>query len=671
MTEIINPLLTQQPSNTEQRKQLQKFLETDYKDKILDSIHTGKLTINHALMDIRCMEMAEQVLHDYKKAYNIIQEEVQNIMPTPKKIKIQFSNVHPILPISEIHQKYNGDLVSFEGTVKKKSRIFNEITRAVWSCNNCGADIHRRIKVGEELYPPKTVCPTCNAKHGYTLDKKHSTFQDVQQLIIQEPLDQMEGSIEPANIKCILLDEMVDSCIPGDNVQINGLLDLRNKGKKNVFQEYVTVKYIEHLEQEFNDLEVTTEEEKKIKELAQRDDIFSIIRNSTAPSIYGYEELKDALALHLFGSDSVELDDGTKMRGDIHLLIMGDPGIGKSQILKYVSQLAPRGIYTSGKGSSGAGLTAAAVKDDMDSWSLEAGAMVLGDKGNVCIDELDKMNEQDRSAIHEALEQQTISISKAGITTTLNSRCSVLAAANPKLGRFDPYKAFKDQVTLSPTILSRFDLIFMVTDNADKTEDEAIARKILELRSMREEDTTSLDTQLLRKYISYARQNIHPKLTPEAVNEITQFYVRWRELAVTNNHPIPITARQLEAISRLAMASARIRLSDKVSVEDAKRATQLQEYCLKHVGFDVESGQVDSDLINVGISKSERDTKTEMLNLFKELADEWGNNIPNHVLMEEFQNKGYNKKSVQAWLKEMAKDMFLYDTVEEKWSILE
>ena len=259
--------------------------------------------------------------------------------------------------------------------------------------------------------------------------------------------------------------------------------------------------------------------------------------------------MKLALALHLFSSPSYHTSDGSYKRGDIHILIVGDPSMGKSQILKYVSKLAPHGLYTSGKGSSGAGLTATTVKDEFGSWSLEAGAMVLANNGNICIDEFDKMKEEDRSAIHEALEQQTISISKAGINTTLNCKCSVVAAANPKYGRFDQYKNIGEQLNLTAAILSRFDLIFILTDVIDKQKDMKIAMQILDdIENVRENDF--IDETLLRKYISYARK-INPRINRENTEYIAKFFSESRRLAQENNHPIPITTRQLEAIRGL------------------------------------------------------------------------------------------------------------------------
>jgi len=356
--------------------------------------------------------------------------------------------------------------------------------------------------------------------------------------------------------------------------------------------------------------------------------------------------VKEAIALQLFGGSAKELEDKTRLRGDIHILIVGDPGIGKSQMLKYVSKLAPRGIYTSGKGTSGVGLTAAAVRDEFGGWSLEAGALVLGDRGNVCVDELDKMRSEDRSAIHEALEQQTISIAKAGIMATLNSRCSVLAAANPKFGRFDRYKSIAEQIDLPSPILSRFDLIFVVEDKPDVERDTKLAGHILKIH----QDNTipfEIEPELLRKYIAYARRDFHPQLTPEASEVLQEFYVGMRGGAVEEDSPVPITARQLEALVRLSEASARIRLGEKVTEFDAKRAITIQQKCMKQVGYDPETGKVDIDKVEGRTPKSERDKIRVVSEVIGELEDEYGGKTPKNILISELADR-YNMSEEKA-----------------------
>ena len=379
--------------------------------------------------------------------------------------------------------------------------------------------------------------------------------------------------------------------------------------------------------------QISEEDEEKIIELSKDPHIYDKIIQSTAPSIRGHRPIKEAIALQLFGGSAKILEDETRLRGDIHILIVGDPGTGKSQILKYVSKLAPRSIYTSGKGTTGAGLTAAAVRDELGGWSLEAGALVLGDQGNVCVDELDKMRSEDRSALHEALEQQTVSIAKAGIMATLNSRCSVLAAANPKFGRFDRYKTVADQIDLPSPILSRFDLMFIVEDKPNVENDRELAKHILEIHK---ENTINyeIEPELLRKYIAYARKNANPQLTEGANKVLEEFYVSMRSGAIDEEAPVPITARQLEAIIRLAEASAKIRLKEFVEPEDAEKAIKLQRACLTEVGYDPETGKIDIDKVEGRTPKSDRDKLQILINTVKDLQAEFEGNAPISILKQ-------------------------------------
>ena len=336
--------------------------------------------------------------------------------------------------------------------------------------------------------------------------------------------------------------------------------------------------------------------------------------------------------MQLFGGTVQQLEDGTRLRGDLHILIVGDPGIGKSQILKYVSKLAPRSVYTSGKGTSGAGLTAAAVRDELGGWSLEAGALVLGDQGNVCVDELDKMRSEDRSALHEALEQQTVSIAKAGIMATLNTRCSVLAAANPKFGTFDQYKTLANQIDLPSPILSRFDLIFVIEDKPDVEKDRELAQHILKTHQY-SNIAYDIEPELLRKYIAYARKNVHPVLTDEANKVLEEFYVSVRTGGVEEGTPVPITPRQLEATIRLAEASAKLQLKNEVEASDAHRAISLQRRCLEKIGMDPDTGKIDIARVEGRTPTSERDKMRVVQEELKALEEEF-DLVPVNILKE-------------------------------------
>ena len=321
---------------------------------------------------------------------------------------------------------------------------------------------------------------------------------------------------------------------------------------------------------------------------------------------------------------------------------MGDPGVAKSVMLKFISSIAPKGRYVSGKAATSAGLTAAVVKDEfLKGWALEAGAMVLANKGLVCIDEIEKMTEQDRSAMHEAMEQQTVSISKANIHATLRAETTVLAAGNPKLGRFDPHTPIPQQIDISPALLSRFDVIFVIRDIPNKAQDEAIATHVLEEHTQ-VASRDLIDPKLLRKYISYSKQKMKPKLTDEAIAEIKSFYVNLRNQSVRSDSdikPIPITARQLEGIIRLSEACARMRLSDVVKKEDSKKAIQILKDSLTQVGYDEETKSFDIDRITTGITSSKRGKILLVRNTIYQLESRVGKMIPLEDLEKEIAGK--------------------------------
>ncbi len=408
-------------------------------------------------------------------------------------------------------------------------------------------------------------------------------------------------------------------------------------------------------------------------------EIYENIRKSIAPSIYGYEDVKEALGLQLVSGFEKNLPDGARIRGDIHILLVGDPGIAKSQLLRYMIKISPRGIYTSGKSSTSAGLTATAVKDELGDgrWTIEAGALVLADKGIAAIDEMDKMNNEDKSALHEAMEQQTISVAKAGVMATLKSRCSLLAAANPKLGRFDKYEPIAPQINLTPALMSRFDLIFVLTDDPDTKRDSAIAQHILKSNYAGELVTQkawnpdisqddidnaltvimpAIEPELLRKYVAYARKNIFPTLTDEAKEYFLKYYVSLRTQGQDSNKPVPVTARQLEALIRLGEASARLRLSDKVTLADAQRVVKILEACLRKVGVDPETGFLDADIIASGTTKSTRDRTKSVIDIIRDVSRESQGPASRDAVLDRAEELGIERAKAEEIIDRMRRD---------------
>jgi len=331
----------------------------------------------------------------------------------------------------------------------------------------------------------------------------------------------------------------------------------------------------------------------------------------------------------MFGGVRKVSDDGTISRGDIHLFLMGDPGVAKSVTLKFISNIAPKGRYIVGMAASGPGITATVVRDEfLKGWSLEAGAMVLANKGVVCIDEIEKMGAEDRSAMHEALEQQTVTISKANVQATLSAQTSVLAAGNPKYGRFEPSQSIVDQIDLPPALINRFDLIFIQRDLPNLEQDDKIATHVLNMHQMNEVKP-AVDQDLFKKYVAYAKQKIQPKLTKEAVDEIKNFYVKMRKASLDGEgKSISISARQLQGLVRLAEAHAKSRLSPIVEVEDSQVAIRLTNYYLMQVGYDPETKTFDIDRFSTKISSSKRSKILLVKDSIKKLEEKFGKQIP-------------------------------------------
>ena len=394
---------------------------------------------------------------------------------------------------------------------------------------------------------------------------------------------------------------------------------------------YFEAVYIESKEEEFEEVKITEEDKKRIHELAKRSDIYDILIASIAPGIYGWEEIKEAILLQLFGGIRHEFEDGTHVRGNIHILITGDPSTAKSVLISNVVKALPRGRYVSGKGVTGAGLTTTVVKNELlGGWVLEAGALILANNSILAIDEFDKMSKEDQIAMHEAMSIETVSVAKASIVATLPARTAILAAANPKLGRFDPYLSILEQIDIPETLLTRFDLKFALRDVPDKTRDRELVEHVTASRMDKDIARPVLDLNFLRKYIVYARKTITDiKLTDEAAEILKNFYVELRNRYSGDKVPtVPITLRQYEALIRLAEASAKVRLDNFVRKEDAERAIRLMKVSLQQLGIDVDTGRIDIDKIESGITSSQRSKMRLLLEIISELEEKLGKNIP-------------------------------------------
>ena len=614
----------------------EEFFSTIYKDDVFEILEKypdeRSLTVNYEDLEMFDPDLADLLIEKPDEVILASQKAIKNIDPLMKdaELNIRFENLTNNIPLSDLLSKYIGSFVSADGIVRKTDEIRPRIETGVFECRGCMRITEVEQTSGNHIMEP-SLCSECGGR-SFRLLQEDSKYIDTQSARMQEPLENLSGGTEPKQMLMVLEDDLVDELNPGDKVRITGTLKTFREERSGKFKNYIYVNHIEPLEQEFEELELSEEDEERILELSRDPHIHDKIINSTAPSIKGHRDVKEAIALQLFGGTVQQLEDGTRLRGDLHILIVGDPGIGKSQILKYVSKLAPRSVYTSGKGTSGAGLTAAAVRDELGGWSLEAGALVLGDQGNVCVDELDKMRSEDRSALHEALEQQTVSIAKAGIMATLNTRCSVLAAANPKFGTFDQYKTLANQIDLPSPILSRFDLIFVIEDKPDVEKDRELAQHILKTHQY-SNIAYDIEPELLRKYIAYARKNVHPVLTDEANKVLEEFYVSVRTGGMEEGTPVPITPRQLEATIRLAEASAKLQLKNEVEASDAHRAINLQRRCLEKIGMDPDTGKIDIARVEGRTPTSERDKMRVVQEAIKALEEEFVE-VPVNILKD-------------------------------------
>ncbi|MDH5635001.1 MAG: minichromosome maintenance protein MCM, partial [Candidatus Bathyarchaeota archaeon] len=537
-----------------------------------------------------------------------------------------------------------GKLVMVEGIIVRASPVMPQVIRAAFKCKRCG-EIANLEQSGPFLKAPiKCEIPSCQSKGPFEFVQEGSVFIDYQKIRLQERPEDLPPGQLPRTVNAELVSrDLVDKARPGDHIATTGVVRAEapvfpTVGKLRVFRLHVDANFLDVESKEPETGFITPEEEKRILELAADPWIHRNVMRSIAPSIYGYESIKEAIMYLIFGGVPKRLAD-ISIRGELNVLLVGDPGTAKSQLLQYVAAIAPRGLYTSGRGTTAAGLTAAVLRERGGGMTLEAGALVLADKGVACIDEIDKMRPEDRVAIHEAMEQHTVSVAKGGIVATLNARTAILAAANPALGRYDPYKTVTENINLPVTILSRFDLIFVLKDVPEKDLDEKMSTHILQLHKMGTAPVeTPIPPDLLRKYISYAK-NIKPALTDEALQRLKEFYLEMR--AVTEKvegSPIAITARQLESLVRLAEARTRVALRKTITAEDAEAAIVIMNKSLEEVGIDIATNMRDIDVIMVGKPKSMQDKLRVILTAVVEMSKETGM-VERKLLIDEISSK--------------------------------
>jgi replicative DNA helicase Mcm len=519
--------------------------------------------------------------------------------------------------VRQLRSEDLGRMISVDAIAVKISGVRPRTYEGTFECIACSHRIMVSQPNEQELIEPVEcfeIDGGCGRRKGQTRfvqRVEESILINSQFIELQEPPENLRGGVQPERILCIAEHDLAGKLNPGDRVTANGMLFVRSQRKAGketpIFDIFLRIHSIERENIPLEEIQISEEEESEIKELARRGDIYDLFVRSIAPSIHGMNEVKESLVLQLFGGVAGRNKDGSRTRGDIHILLMGDPGVAKSQLLSYMASISPRGRFTSGMSASAAGLTAAAVQDPSADgrWTLEAGALALADLGLAAIDEFDKMSQNDRASMHEAMTLQRISISKAGINATLSTRCAILAAANPTSGRFQPVSEvpFTNQINLKQPLLSRFDIIWLLTDAPEKNLDTLIANHIIDNRmsavpeilveqGSRPDPTKTADEagltmygntsiisrSLIRKYVAYTKRNIHPTMREEARDRLANYYVQTRLKSGEQTDSVSITARAIDGLFRLSEAAAKIRLSSEVTVDDALRAIRINEH---------------------------------------------------------------------------------------------
>ncbi|KAJ1674924.1 MCM DNA helicase complex subunit, partial [Spiromyces aspiralis] len=552
-----------------------------------------------AIMDDVAMDAVLTVFPDYAR-----------IRP---EIHIRISDLPTMCTLRELRQSQLNCLVRVHGVVSRRTSVFPQLKYVKFNCTKCGAvlgpfyqDSQAEIKLG--------MCTHCQSRGPFTIDSEQTVYRNYQKITLQETPGSVPAGRLPRHREVVLLWDLIDCAKPGDEIEVTGIyghtydVSLNTKQGFPVFATVIEANHIKRRADEFAAFRLTEEDRRAIRALARDKNIGRRIIRSIAPSIYGHEHIKTGVALSLFGGVAKDINGKARTRGDINVLLLGDPGTAKSQILKYVESTAHRAVFTTGQGASAVGLTASVRKDPVTrEWTLEGGALVLADRGVCLIDEFDKMNDADRTSIHEAMEQQTISLSKAGIVTTLQARCAVIAAANPIGGRYRPSLPFSQNVELTEPILSRFDVLCVVRDEVDPIRDEQLGKFVVQshirshprfqsqtrnMQALQEVsgggegqsmstlsatalgDADIIPQDLLRKYIMYARENITPRMNQVDQDKIMHLYAELRrESLVTGS--IPITVRHVEAIIRLSEAHARMHLREHVRSDDVEVAIRV------------------------------------------------------------------------------------------------
>jgi replicative DNA helicase Mcm len=579
-----------------------------------------------------------------------------------RDLVVRIRGIPDQVPLRKVDTSHLDKLIAVSGMVVRTSELRPLMTQAAWACPSG----HVTFEDQKELMLKRPArCELCGETRNFELDQRHCRFIDFQIVRIQELPEELPPGQLPQFFDVNIEGDVVNTARPGDRVVMTGIVRaVQDYGfgqmKTRLFRSQIDCNYVEVRGKEFEQVQVTREDEAVIRSIAKSPDAYEKLIASMAPAILGHDPEKEAILLLLVGGTSTSLPDGTKLRGDVNVLLVGDPGTAKSELLKFGAQVAPRGLFASGRGTTAAGLSAAVIREK-NVLMLEAGVVVLADQGVACIDEFDKMRPEDRSALHEQMEQQRVTIAKGGIYASLNARTSILAAMNPVLGKYNPFQNLTDNIGDVPIpLLTRFDLIFVIKDQPSLGEDEKLAAHILSVHSRKTyARPPPVEFALLKKYIAYAKKGT-PDLTKEAIDRLREYYLELRK-AGGEEGQIPPTPRTLESLIRLATARAKVLLKDDVEEEDALAAVALMNRMVQDVLTDAKTKKTD---FGIALGKSAGETRNlrAAMEIFKSLEGPDKKPVERKLFKDELLKAKYGDEDAEKMIKTMFREGLIYES---------